>query len=111
MPFGKTCLRMRSEIQNVLRRASTFLVLLQALSATIAQAAPAASQSSDSTPRARSVCLRADDAGSRFIVGGLPRRGHYTERSARPQYKREPPRSLRGRGALRLNARVLAGQC
>src|SRR5579872_3859893 len=64
MPLGKTCLSSRSETTNVLRRASTFLLWLHALSATSAQAAPAANHRSDSTPRGLSSRLRrSDDAG------------------------------------------------
>src|SRR5438552_18381969 len=49
-------------------------------------AAPAASQSSDSTPRALSWDVRTDDADSGFIVNGaLLRRGHYTDRPVRGQ--------------------------
>jgi hypothetical protein len=52
-----------------LRRASTFLLWLQALMATIAHAAPAANHSSDSIPRALSSRLRRKvDAGTEFIM-------------------------------------------
>src|SRR5450759_2034379 len=95
MPWGKTCLRRRSEIENVLRRASTFLVLFHARSATTAHAAPAASQSSDSTPRTRSLGFRADDAGSRFIRCGLPRPGHYTDTLGPRQYKEPAGRGVK----------------
>src|SRR5215208_1417931 len=80
MPWGKTCLRRRSEIVKVRLRASTFLVWLHALSATIAHAAPAASHRSDSTPREVSRAVRTDEAGSGFM-----RRGHYTNRSTSRQ--------------------------
>src|SRR5581483_4607554 len=68
MPSGKTCWSSRSETLHVLRRASTFLLWLQALIATIAQAAPAANHNNDSTPRAFSSRLRrAVDAGIGFM--------------------------------------------
>src|SRR5579859_2021598 len=68
MPSGKTWRSSRSETLHVLRRASTFLLWLQALMATIAQAAPAASHNKDSTPRAFSSRLRwTDDAGIGFM--------------------------------------------
>src|SRR5690242_16552708 len=69
MPLGKTCCRSRSETLKVLRRASTFLDWLQALMATIAQAAPAANHSNDSTPRALSSrLLRTEGAGIEFMA-------------------------------------------
>ncbi len=62
---------------KVLRRRSTFLLWLQALRATSAHAAPAASHNSDSTPRAPSSrARRPDDAGLAFMI----QRGHYTYR-------------------------------
>src|ERR1051326_837298 len=68
MPSGNTWRRRRSETLNVLRRASTFLLWLQALMATIAHAAPAANHNNDSTPRALSSRLRrADGAGIEFM--------------------------------------------
>src|SRR5438094_276943 len=94
MSLGKTCLSRRSDTDHVRLRASNFLVWLQAFNATIAHAAPAASQSSDSTPRALSRGRRADDADdidSAFIVqagssaGPLYGPSHRPTRSSRPR--------------------------
>src|SRR5438128_9653495 len=75
MPWGKTCFRSRSETARVRLRASTFLVWFHAFRATIAHAAPAASHSNDSTPRALSWGLRTGGSGFVFIMRGLPAAG------------------------------------
>src|SRR5207302_9936292 len=75
MPWGKTCFRSRSETASVRLRASTFLVWFHAFRATIAHAAPAASHSNDSTPRALSWGLRTGGSGFVFIMRGLPAAG------------------------------------
>ncbi len=100
MPLGKTCWRSRSETLNVLRRASTFLVWLQALMATIAQAAPAANHNNDSTPRALSSrLLRTDGAGIEFM-------GLRLLLEAPPLYERSRSPTSIGHGPFVLVARV-----
>src|SRR5216683_2265479 len=92
MPLGNTCFKRRSDVLNVRWRDLVFCDSLQAFNATMAHAAPAASQSSDSTPRALSRGVRTDDAVSGFIsVRRAP--------SARPLYEpfSPPTRSIQGR--------------
>src|SRR5258707_1802166 len=84
MPLGNTCFKMRWDVLNVRWRDLVFCDSLQAFNATMAHAAPAASQSSDSTPRALSRGVRTDDAVSGFIsVRRAP--------SARPLYEPSCP--------------------
>jgi hypothetical protein len=69
----------------------------------MAQAAPAASHSSDSIPRALSREPRTDEAESGFIVQLVSyKRGHYTDRSGRRQVENRSGRVVYSRLRIRI---------